>query len=122
MTIVCCTCCVKFLVHADNEEDSKEGEELDFADLASTIVVELCDKNKWQELARELGFRRQFIQDTKRNNSEGDSHCFAAVFVAWKKLARPKFTWASLINALRSINESDLAKTLAGEKVVSSVL
>ena len=50
-------------------------------------------------------------------NSEGDSHCFAAVFVAWKKRARPKFTWGSLINALKSINVSELAETL-GEKIV----
>ena len=50
-------------------------------------------------------------------NSEGDSHCFATVFVAWKKRARPKFTWGSLINALKSINESELAATL-GKKIV----
>ena len=84
-------------------------------------MLELCDKNKWQELARELGFRRTFIQDTKKKNSEGDSHCFAAVFVAWKKRARPKFTWGSLINALISINEPELAETL-GEKIISPIL
>ena len=105
-------------IHIDSGEDFKEDEELEFADLASTVVLELCDKNKWQELARELGFRRTFIQDTKMKNSEGDSHCFAAVFVAWKKRGRPRFTWGSLMNALRSINVSELAETL-GEKIVS---
>jgi len=58
-----------------------------------------------------LGFGN-IILEIEDHNPEGKSHCFATLFVLWKKRGRPKFTWASLINALESINEVDLAEAL----------
>jgi len=71
----------------------------------------------WKPLARMLGFGN-IILEIEDHNPEGKSHCFATLFVLWKKRSRPKFTWASLINALESINEVEQFMPLSHNRFI----
>jgi len=103
------SCCIPYTDSSDQVDNSEKGAEPEFADLACDVVLEFPDM--WKSLATELGFEND-TEEIERRNPEGNSHCFAALFVLWKKHGRPKFTWASLITALKSINEVKLAEAL----------
>ena len=105
-------CIYPFTDGSDPEDSSEKSAEPDFADLACSIVLE--SPNMWKSLARVLGFG-SIILDIEDHNPEGKSHCFATLFVLWKKRGRPDFTWTSLISALESVNEVDLAEALRQE-------
>lgn len=113
------SCCIPYTDSSDQVDDSEKGAEPDFAELACDVVLEI--PNMWKPLARMLGFGN-IILEIEDHNPEGNSHCFATLFVLWKKRGRPKFTWASLINALESINEVKLAKALRQEYTGEYVL
>ena len=106
------SCCIPYTDSSDQVDNSEKGAEPDIAELACDVVLEI--PNMWKPLARKLGFGN-IIQEIEDHNPEGKSHCFATLLVLWKKRGRPKFTWASLITALESINEVDLAEELRQE-------
>jgi len=119
IVIVTCnitSCCIPYTDSSDQADDSEKGAEPDFAELACDVVSKI--PNMWKPLARKLGFGYK-IPEIEENNPEGNSHCFAKLFVLWKEHdrrgGRPKFTWASLITALESINEVALAEELRQE-------
>ena len=112
-------CCIPYTVSSDQVDNSEKGAEPDFAELACDVVLEI--PNMWKPLARKLGFGNMILEIENRN-PEGNSHCFATMFVLWKKRGRPKFTWASLITALESINKVDLAEALRQEYTGEYVL
>ena len=69
---------------------------------------------KWHEVGIQLGMEYDQLQSLSVSNPPG-SQQFASVFTAWKNCMRKDYTWAVLIEVLKTpaVNETRLARDLS---------
>ena len=64
--------------------------------------------NKWKRIGRELEIEQHQLNSITNQDA---IECYADVFDLWQKRANPPFTWATILEALRSsvVDEKALA-------------
>ena len=67
--------------------------------------------DKWEVFGLQLNIPPHQLHTIQRSNP---ILCFAEVFDKWKRKSDPPFTWATIVEALRSpiVNENSLAKEI----------
>ena len=57
--------------------------------------------NKWKEIGLQLGIQSHQLNSINHHDPIY-MHCYMDMFSLWEKKAEPPFTWATIIDALRS--------------------
>ena len=84
----------------------------------SDVMNEVAAKipEKWHEVGIQLGLEQHQLKFLSESSPPG-SQLFASVFTAWKNCMRKDYTWATLIQALKTpaVNELRLARELTAQ-------
>ena len=78
-------------------------------DLLNRVASRIMDK--WEVLGLQLNIPTQQLSKIQESSP---ILCFAEVFDIWERKSDPPFTWATIVEALRSplVNENTLAKEI----------
>ena len=81
------------------------------SDLMERVAAEASDK--WKKLGQQLNIDHHKLKTISNENNDV-LDCFAEVFDLWKRGESPPFTWATIIDALRTkiVGEVQLAYEL----------
>ena len=81
-------------------------------DLMNEVAAKI--PQKWHEVGIQLGVEFDKLKSLS-DSSTSDSRLFASVFTTWKNCMRKPYTWAVLIQALKSpaVKETRLAQELS---------
>lgn len=84
----------------------------DLPDLLNKVAAETTDK--WDEVAVQLGIKPSRIRSIRIEQQNQSMKCYTEVFDLWENKATSPYTWATIINALRSpaVEEGRLADKL----------
>ena len=71
-------------------------------------------RDKWRVLGLELHISYHQLQSIERSERGYPILCFVKVFDIWERKSDPPFTWATIVEALRSpiVNETYLAREI----------
>ena len=77
--------------------------------------------HKWKKLGQQLEIDNPELKTISNENND-DLDCFTAVFDLWKREGSPPYTWATIIDALRTkaVGEKRLANKLEHELVMNT--
>ena len=84
----------------------------DLCDLLNKVAAKTRDK--FEEVAIQLGIKLGRIRSIKTEKQNQPIKCYTEVFDLWESKGSPPYTWATIINALRSpaVEEERLANEL----------
>ena len=70
--------------------------------------------DKWKRVGLELDIEHHQLNTISRSHCQDAFECYCEVFSLWQRKADPPFTWATIIDALRSpfVRENALAQEI----------
>ena len=70
--------------------------------------------DKWKRVGLDLGIEQHQLNTISQCHHQDAIECYAEVFSLWQKKADPPFTWATIIDTLRSpiVEENALAQEI----------
>ena len=81
-------------------------------DLMRMVASRVMDK--WTIVGIELNLEQHQLKAISQSNHQDAMQCYLEVFSLWQKKADPPFTWATIIDTLRSpiVKENALAQEI----------
>ena len=106
--IVRIQCCILHILLFVSSDDPLSREPT-ILELLHKVASRAMDK--WDMVALELGIEQQRLNTI---NHPKPVRCYNEVFCLWQNKGKPPFTWATIINALKSpiVEENKLAKDI----------
>ena len=81
-------------------------------DLLRRVACRATDK--WELVGLDLGIEQHQLNTISQYNQRNHIGCYSEVFSLWQKKADPPFTWATIIDTLRSpiVEENAIAQEI----------
>ena len=85
---------------------------LTMRDLLRRVASRAMDK--WELVGLDLGIEQHQLKTISQYHPHNAIRCYSEVFSLWQKKADPPFTWATIIDTLRSpiVEENALAQEI----------